>query len=236
MMKIAICEDDIAQQIKLKEILNETKLFAAAEYTFYNTGDELIKEYYENKFNFDFVFLDVDMPGINGIETGIFINEKQEATIIIFVTDYPQYAIEAYDCSAFHYLLKSDSFEKVLKVLKRAMNKYMRLHRNYSIDIKGGKVNIALSDIYYIECYKKHLLFHTKNKVYESRMTMEKANAYLKDFGFYQIHQGYIVNLEKIEEFYENDVTLDNGEKIMVSVRKRTAAMGAYADFLERNF
>ncbi len=235
-MKIAICEDDIAQQIKLKDILNKTKLFVDPEYTFYNTGDELIEGYYENKFNFDFVFLDVDMPGINGIETGIFINERQEKTIIIFVTNYPQYAIEAYECNAFHYLLKSDSFEKVLRILKRAMNKYMRLHRNYSIDIRGGKVKIALSEIYYIECYKKHLLFHTKNKVYESRMTMEKANTYLKDFGFYQIHQGYIVNLEKIKEFYENDVTLDNGEKIMVSVRKRTAAMGAYAEFLERNF
>ena len=67
-------------------------------------------------------------------------------------------------------------------------------------------------------------------------MTLEKAYEELKSFDFCKVHQGYIVNMEKVVMFGKEDVCLDNGEKVSVSLRKRSDAVKAYAKYLERNY
>ena len=234
-MKIAICEDNLKELEEIKIMLEKTKLFDGAEYYLYPTGDELCRAT-ENGERFDFVFLDVDMPGKNGIETGKEICKKSEKSIIIFITAYPQYAIDAYDCNAFHYVLKTDSYERVFGILKKAFNKYKILNRFYTIETKVGPVKLGVEELYYIECCRKHLIFYTSKGKYESRMPLKKALDDLSGLDFFRIHQGFIVNLQKIVGFLGNDALLDNGEKVMVSVRKRKDALKAYSEYIERNF
>ena len=234
-MKIAICEDNLKELEEIKELIEKTELFAGAEYFLFSSGSELVNALSDGLYP-DFAFLDVDMPGKNGIETGREINEKCEKTIIIFITAYPQYAIDAYDSSAFHYLLKTDSFDRFSSVLKKAVNKYKVLHRFYVLKTKNGPVKLEICDIYYVEHYKKQLYFHTSKGLYEVRMTLEKAYEELKSFDFCKVHQGYIVNMEKEVMFGKEDVCLDNGEKVSVSLRKRSDAVKAYAKYLERNY
>ena len=105
MIKICICDDDSAYRQKLYALLEGTALLGNAEYSFYDNGAKLISDY-ESGARFDLVFLDVDMPECSGIETGKHISSSDPKAIIIFVTSYPQYAIDAFECSAFHYLLK----------------------------------------------------------------------------------------------------------------------------------
>ena len=184
--------------------------------------------------SYDLIFLDIDMPIIGGIETGKYVNSIDVKAIIIFITSYPQYAIDAFDCSAFHYLLKPCDYDKFYTVLKKAVEKYILFHRNHVIQTKEGPVKLALSDIYYIECWKKHILYHTTSKTYTVRGTLSEVISELSEFGFYQTHQGYIVNFEKVAELQKFDIVLSNGEKVMMSVRKRTDVINAFESYLER--
>lgn len=232
-MKIAICEDKAGEREKLKEILHKTKLFPNAAVLTFENGGQLI-ERSRNGEKFDIILMDVDMPKASGIQAGKVIFEHNPKSIIIFVTNYPQYAIDAYDCHAFHYLLKTDSFEKFYDILSGALHVYHVQHHSYALQTKDGLVLLKLADIYYIECYRKHLLFHTERTVYDTKGTLSETLQNLSGLGFYQVHQGYIVNFSKVKELNKNDFILQNGEKVMISVRKKTEVIRAYSEYLER--
>lgn len=233
MIRIAICEDVKREQIVLQNSIKKTKLFSKPCFELFDNGQSLIDKYNDGE-RYDFVFLDVDMPLLNGIDAGKLINSIDSRAIIVFVTNYPQYAIEAYDCSAFNYLLKNSDFDRFYSVIAKAVEKYKTFHQTYKITTKGGIVTLNVSDIYFVECCQKHLYFHMENIVYETKKTLSEVYEKLFPFGFYQIHQGYIVNFDKVMTINGYDVILENKEKVMISVRKKTEVIRAYSSYVRR--
>jgi len=232
-IRIAICEDNKYEQEELCDKINSTGLFSSVTFDFFENGQQIVENYKNGK-AYDFVFLDVDMPILNGVEAGKKINAIDQRTIIIFNTSYPQYAIDAFDCNAFNYLLKDSDYKKFYTVLEKALYKYRSLHQTYTIVTKNGRETMKISDIYFVECYRKHLYIHTDNDIHITKLTLSEIYAYLSSFGFYQIHQGYIVNFNKVISINGCDIMLDNGQKIMISVRKHTEVVKAYSEFIER--
>lgn len=233
MTRIAICEDVKSEQQALQNRLEMTGLFPNPVFEVFDNGKELVDRYNVGK-RYDFVFLDVEMPVMNGIETGKAISTVDKKAIIVFVTKYPGYAIEAYDCGAFGYLLKSVDDERFNSVISKAVEKYRSLHRVYTIATKTGVVTLDVSDIYYVECCRKQLYFHTSRAVHITNKTLREVYDFLAPLGFYKVHQGYIVNFEKVKEINGLDVFLENGKKVMISVRKRREVIRAYSDFAKR--
>lgn len=232
-MNIAICEDVETEQIKLRDLLMESGMFSEMEFVFFNNGTELINQYNNGK-RFDFIFLDVDMPKLNGIETGKEINSIAPEAIIIFVTNYEQYAIDAFDCNAFHYLLKNSSKQKFLSVIAKALEKYKTYHNYITIRTKDGIYTLNTRDIYYVECVQKHLYYHMKTNYHITTQKLYEAYELLSPAGFYQIHQGYIVNFDKVKSIKYNEITLDNDKKVVISVRKYSEVVKAYNSYIER--
>ncbi len=233
MTRIAICEDIKNEQLLLQKKLKKTGLFVNPNFEFFDNG-KLLLEHYQKGERYDFVFLDVDMPVLGGIETGKSISAIDDKAIIVFVTNYPQYAIEAFDCNAFNYLLKNAEDEKFNSVIFKAVDKYKTYHQVYNIVTKEGMVTLNVSDIYYIECCQKHLYFHMEHGTYVTKKTLSEVNDALSKHDFYQVHQGYIVNLSKVKMICGNDIYLDNGQKVMISVRKHTDVIKAYAGYIRR--
>lgn len=233
MIKIAICEDVKQEQQMLQNVIKKTKLFSKPSFDFFDNGQELIDKYNDGE-RYDFVFLDVDMPFLNGLDAGRLINSIDSSAIIVFVTNYPQYAIDAYDCSAFNYLLKNSDFERFYSVLSKAAKKYKMFHQTYKISTKCGIVTLKVPDIYFVECCQKHIYFHMEKVVYETKLTLSEVYDHLFQFGFYQIHQGYIVNFDKVKMIDGYDVVLENDEKVMISVRKKTEVLRAYSEYVRR--
>lgn len=182
---------------------------------------------------YDVVFLDVDMPGMNGIELGKLVKSKSPQTEIVFVTSYPQYALEGYDCHAFHYLIKPLCVGKASNVLQRLILRYRESNQFHIIKIKTESIRLRCKDIYYVECCQKHVIYHLKNKKYTTLGTLAEAYKSLRNFGFLQVHQGYIVNLDKISHFDKYSAILCNDEAVPVSVRKRSEVLTAYAQYIE---
>lgn len=232
-MKIAICDDNPAERSALKRRLDAMGELTGAEYRFFSDGEELICEYEKGE-RYDLVFLDVEMGRVDGINAGNYISSVDGGAMIIFVTSYPQYAIEAFDCNAFHYLLKSSDDDRFNSVIRRALQHYKKDHRFYTLATKDGMVRLPLSDIYYVECFRKHLYFYTADATYVTKSTLKDAIAALQPFDFYQVHQGYVVNFEKVVQIIGGEMILDNGMRVSISVRKHTDVIHAYSRFIER--
>ena len=232
MIKIAICDDEKHGQKGLRELIRASGVFESAEYSMFASGQELVNSYKEGE-RFAFVFLDVDMQGVNGIEAGMFIYETDPKAIIIFYSAYPQFAIDAFDCNAFHYIVKGIDNERFYKIMRRAYDKYKRMNENFVFRYKDGVVNLDLSDIYYIEYIRKHIIIHTESQNYEVRETMSNIAGRLSGLGFYLCHQSFLVNLEKVKRIMKNEIVLTNGESVIMSTRKRSEIILAHSRYIE---
>lgn len=231
MIRIAVCDDSHIDAQALYLQCQTCNLNDDLQIVLFEQGEEMVKAAMQTPFHI--VFLDVDMPGQNGIQIGKQLRELNSKLIIIFVTNYPQYAIEAYDCEAFHYLLKPTTSERVSNILKRAVMKLGVVHKNHIVHIQNRTISIPLDEIYYIEYCRKHIIYHLANRVFETTGRFRDVIGELQKYGFYQIHQGYIVNFSKVKDIRGYSVILTNDQSIMVSVRKKSEVLGAYTDYVE---
>ena len=231
-MRILICDDDPLMQQQLQKLISaffKSIKCKLPEIICYSDGEDLLAD----KGKKDMVFLDIEMPGMNGIELGKLVKSKSPQTEIVFVTSYPQYALEGYDCHAFHYLIKPLCVGKASNVLQRLILRYRESNQFHIIKIKTESIRLRCKDIYYVECCQKHVIYHLKNKKYTTLGTLAEAYKSLRNFGFLQVHQGYIVNLDKISHFDKYSAILCNDEAVPVSVRKRSEVLTAYAHYIE---
>ncbi len=231
-MKIAICDDASQYRAEIKNYISEYSLNNTDCFEFSCAEDLLAR--YEQGERFDIVFLDVEMDGVDGVSAGIKIREYDSKVIIIFVSSYPKYAISAYDCEAFYFVVKPIDSDKFKQVLTKAIEKHTLLHQYYIIKNKGETKKIAVKDIIYVELSRKHLIFHTNDGNYQTIGKISDAATTLSPYGFCQVHQGFVVNMNRIKEFVDYDAVMDDGSKVMISVRKKTDVLRTYAAYLER--
>ena len=234
MMRIAICEDQLAARDEIKRRLQASQ--QAEQFSVvleFESAEELLEDY-SRGVRFDAVFLDVEMGDLDGINAGKAIKNIDPRTIIVFVSSYPQYAVFSYDCDALYYITKPIDSQRFERVLHKVVEKYKLLHKTYILKNRGDVKSLRVGQILYIEIYRKHLIFHTKDGQYETIGRISEALEELKIYGFCQVHQGYLVNMSHIVGFDQYDVIMSNGEKVMMSVRKKADVLREYTNFLER--
>lgn len=231
-MRIAICDDDYIECDTIKKLITSMPVCRNTVVDVFSDGDLLIKEHGVE--SYDIIYMDVDMPGRTGIEIGNQLCQSETHTILIFITSYPQYAIEAYDCNAFHYLIKPVNKDKFEQVLMKAVNKYNMLHASIKLETRKGINMLPVSDICYVECMQKNLIYYTTHGNYTVRDTLSNALDILLPHGFCQTHQGYIVNMNKIQRITTNQAILTNGMSVMISVRRQKEVERTFTNYLEK--
>lgn len=235
-MQIAICDDSMQFRNEILSNINQcATLSGENKYLQFSSAEDLLNAYNGGK-RYDIIFLDVEMKNVNGVDAGIQIRKYDTKVIIIFISSYPKYAIPAYDCEAFYFIVKPIEQNKFVKVVNKAIKKYQLLHQYYIIKNKGEVLKIPVNEILYVEIYRKHLIFHTVAGNYETIGKISEALAKLSPYGFCQVHQGYLVNMNDIKKFENYDIILTNNERVMMSVRKKSDVLKEYANYLERNF
>lgn len=228
MIQIAICDKNVSDRAELKQLVEKTALFGNAEYSEFDSGCALSDQLDSGR-RYDIVFL--EFKASEQMEKFRF--EESCEPMIIFVAEKPENVIRAFEYNAFHCILKDDSYEKIYDVLTKAYRRYLSSHNNYLLRCKEGPVCLKLSDIYYVEYLNKHLIFHTDTEQYTLRGTIGTVASDLLPFGFIQIHQGFVVNVRRVQRFLKNDVVLTNGAKVMMSSRKRSEAIDFYNKFMK---
>ncbi len=172
----------------------------------------------------DLVFLDIDMPNLDGMQLSELIRNKH--VLVIFCTAYSEYAVESYEKDAIDYLLKPIAYERFLRAVQKALkarSEETKPARNGMLFIKSGprihQVNTA--EVLYMEKKGHYIVFHTPGKELLSRMNMNDLMKTLPSDNFVRIHRSYVVAIDKI----------DTIEKYMVVIKGKRIPIGeSYKD------
>lgn len=228
MIAIAICEDErhILEELyrKVKKYIN-IKLLTANIKTFVS-GEELLAE----KTDFDIVLLDLILPGIHGLEVARKISRRSR---IIFITSYRDYAVEAFDVRAVHYLMKPVTEERLFLALDRALNQTEQVDKRTLTLVKGGKTQIIfIHDILYCEVFDHRVQIHTVERTYDYSGTLDMLEAKL-DERFFRCHRSFVVNMSCVAGQEKGIAILTNEERIFISRRKQAEFMRKLLDFMK---
>ncbi|WP_338961400.1 LytTR family DNA-binding domain-containing protein [Fusobacterium nucleatum] len=204
MINCIIVEDELPAREELKYFLNEEKeIKLIAEFD--NPLDTLT--FLKNSTT-DVIFLDINMPDMNGISLGKIISKMCPDMKIIFITAYKDYAVDAFEIKAFDYLLKPYSESRIKSLLKSLVNIKSEVTtsirnnnlKKITVNIGERLYVISLNDIDYIEASEKETLIFSNQKKYVSKIKISKWEEMLKGNNFYRCHRSFIINLDKITE------------------------------------
>jgi DNA-binding LytR/AlgR family response regulator len=182
----------------------------------------------------DLVFLDINMGRMNGIELGGKIRAFYDKTVLIYITGYGKYAIDAFRVRAFHYLLKPVTKENFSQVLHEALthirkDNIINAEKTFSVQIKGEILNLYYSDICYFEKIGHKIKIHTPSRDVYYYDRLYNLIGSLDRNTFVRCHQGYVVNIDKIRSFRDGMLHLDGklelpvGKTYAEGVRDRLA-------------
>jgi two-component system response regulator LytT len=175
----------------------------------------------------DIIFLDIQMPDLNGIELARVLAKGREIPQIIFTTAYNQFALEGYKVDARDYLLKPFNYEEFLRAATKAYNYYKLINRPAPaaavvveqehadeqylfLKVEYQLVRIALDDIVYIEGLKDYVKVHLKKveKAVLSLTSLKALEEKLPSRRFMRVHRSYIVALDKISSMTKNSLQI----------------------------
>lgn len=239
-ISILIVDDEPHARRYLKSIIEE---HAPSAIVFECSNGEQVLEFLKHK-KTDIIFLDINMPGLNGIEVASKLNDIE--SLLIFCTAYDQYAIKAFELEAFDYLLKPFDNKRFLTVLNRAKstleirkqadftNKFAELYHDFNktlsphlsefkIKEKGFEIIIPIEKVLYIEASSVYVVVNLRNKKYLYRVALNLLEQQLPP-NFIRIHRSFIININHVESSkYLNNSTymikLKNNETIISSRR-----------------
>lgn len=228
MIIVAICEDEryILEELrkKVEKYINRKSLDASIK-TF-TSGEELLKA----KKKFDIILLDLMLPGIDGLEVARQISCRSR---IIFVTSYREYAVEAFDANAVHYLVKPVTEERLFLALDRAVNQTEQMDNQALTLIKSGKTQVIfIRDILYCEVFNHQVRIHTVHGTYDYFGTLDMLETKL-DERFFRCHRSFVVNMSCVAGQEKGVAILTNGERIFISRRKQTDFIQRLLNFLK---
>lgn len=219
MLHILICDDDPEFASLLQGKIMELPAYSRRRMTIECVTDpRIITAQMVRKM--DLIFLDIDMGCVNGIQLARKFREIRKDSILIFVTNYGEYAAEGYEVSAFRFLPKFRIDEKLPDYFDKALAASQAHARTLNLVCDGEEAALAIDAIIYAETDSGLLIFHMDEMarpLRKSRMTMRKLEEMLTDEGFLRIHSSYLVNMAHIQRLLSSGVTLCNGQFLMVS-------------------
>jgi len=199
-MRIAICDDEVSMVQILEEKIK--KLLPDAVIDKYLSGDELIASGSKP----DILFLDIQMPGMDGMETAKMLRQDNEDMILIFVTAAEEYVFQAFDVGAFHYLVKPFSDEKLKEVVTKAVHNIKRSsklekdEKYIMVQTAGSHIKIFLRDIVYAEVYNRKVIIHTRSTDIEYYGKLQELSD-MAGTDFFRTHRAYLVHFKYVEKY-----------------------------------
>ncbi len=231
MLRIAVVEDDKTYAAQLKEYLVRygTEKNQKISVVLFPDGEDIVTDY---SAEFDIILMDVEMTFMDGMTTAERIREKDNEVVIIFITNMPQYAIQGYKVDALDYVLKPISYFAFSQRIDRALTRVKKKEATYiTVAQKGGKKKLNVDKICYVEVRDHDLIYHSTKGDIVTKSSMKEAEDTLGGTKFFRCNRCYLVNLEYVEDFRGNDVTVAS-DVIQVSRARKKAFMDALNDYM----
>ncbi|MDR2109240.1 MAG: LytTR family DNA-binding domain-containing protein [Coriobacteriales bacterium] len=231
MIRAIIVDDEAPARSELRFLLDETgKVEVTAEATNVREAIERLKDK-----GADVMFLDIQMPGANGLQLAEALGRLKYPPAIVFVTAYSEHAAKAFDVNAVDYLVKPVETERLLQALAKVAHYTTQFAKDGSaeripVEKSGKKLLVSTDKIRFIMAKDDYSYLHTEQDRYLSTVSLAQLEAKLEPYGFFRVHRRYLVNLAAVEEVApQSGGTLllslaGEEEKIPVS-RRRVASL-----------
>ena len=235
MIHLVICDDDrdfaLRLKTELEKLLAERSMsarilaFASAE----EIGQETLADC-------EIAFLDIDFAGkrYNGIDIARRMRRSGSEAVIVFVSNFVEYAPEGYEVQAFRYLLKDELPRKLAACLDQILEQQRTRKMTFRIQSEGEQISLALSEVLYLESMGHTLLYHVLQKgfapdrVYSCYGAIGKMEEELAQRGFLRTQKSYLVNMAHIRKFNSRELLLSNGVSLPVSDKSYAACKRQY--------
>ena len=215
-LRVAICDDESLLWEQLKGLI--IKVFDEEDMGYeikeYASGKELLDQVDET----DLVFLDIDMPEMDGIETGERIRDINPDCRIIIASGREDRFKETYDIDALRFVSKPYREEEVRGAIEKYRNKFMVGMEEIEVFTERKPVTIRQRDIEYISAYKGGVEIKANRELYHSDYSIRKIVKLLDATCFFQVQKSYIINLFHVKELKEKEVKVG---KIIIPVSRR---------------
>lgn len=240
---VGICDDEAYYRRQLHELLEQYGhekgiLFQIDEYS---SGKEILQAAEKLEDFYHIIFLDVDMPGMQGTDVARGLREKNSSAALCFVTAYDQYAYAAFTVEALDYIVKPIAYAQLARFLHKALA-WKRLERErqeaertyLNIQQKPGSRLLVQKEILCIEKRRNQCAVRTEIEEILCYDTLQNLYSQLDKSIFVYIHQGYIVNFYRIKELRDNMAFLGNGIQLPVSRKHWDTLKKRFEEKLER--
>lgn len=231
MISIAIVEDDKNERSLIKECLDyymENKDIALSVSEF-SGGLDFMGGY---KPVYDIVLMDIEMPGMNGIDLARALRKIDKSVILIFVTNLAQYAVQGYEVEALDFILKPiNKFSFALKLDRAIARTTKRKDDVFQIKSGGETLSVQTASVKYVEVSAHYVVYHTTDGDFTEYNTLKEVEKKInKDF-FARCNRCYLVNLRYVGSVKKDTVFIGKDE-LIISRPQKKAFLSAFSEFL----
>ena len=225
MISVLICDNDLdflGKVCKLVESFFHTKNIKFKLHA-YSDAQNISQQIFKS---IDIALLDIDFENesYNGLDIARSLRAHRKDSVIIFVTNYIEYAPEGYEVQAFRYVLKRQCDSDLEKYLSLALSQLKVARDTIKFQINGEIIDVPLADILYLEVSQHNVTLFMKTdqrskpvKTYSFYASLTDLETELSNRGFLRIHKSYLVNMRHISKFQCREVMLDNGVALRAS-------------------
>ena len=231
-IKVAIIDDKVLDSDRLLSLLNnyfdnsqdysiQTKVFA--------TAFQFLDEFSNN---YDLLFLDINMPQMNGLELANKIREINNNIALIFVTNYASLAIDGYGVDALGFIVKPVKQIELNKVVDKFLKRFEEniADRKLVIKIKSGYQTLYLSQIKYIEVNVHDIFIYTTQGTFKTRGTLKLIEKELSSPKIEKCSNCFLINLDYVESIMKDDIIID-GKRIKIAKNRKKDFLDAFVNY-----
>lgn len=234
--RIAIVEDEAAWSASMQQMLRafEREKGIRLELESFSSIETFLSDYRQK---YDVVFMDIELPGMNGMEGARRLRQLDPVVVLIFVTNLAQFAVQGYEVSAMDYLLKPVSYERLSLKLQRALDTIGRMDgKRVIVYNKAEMHSMSIQDILYVEVRGHHLLFHrTSGREVDACGSLGELEEQLRDYGFSRCNSCYLLNMKYITSIHGLTVTLSGGTELQISRRRRKEFVDQFTIYMGKD-
>ena len=231
MIRVAIVEDDSTERDRLRACLRWLEESEGLQFhvTEFSTGTAFIGSF---EGGYDLVFMDIEMPGMNGMDTAKALRKMDASVLLIFVTNMAQYAIDGYAVDALDFILKPVNKYSFAIKMKRALSRLPERSEEFiPVKVEGEMRKLAVSSIRYLDMDGHYVVYHTGEGDLQEYGTLKEAYGKLNRPSFVFVNRSCLVNLYHVSTVSKNSVTVAD-RQLDISRPQRKSFLAAMSDFL----
>ncbi|MCR5467335.1 MAG: LytTR family DNA-binding domain-containing protein [Lachnospiraceae bacterium] len=233
-MKAAICEDEVRALKIIRDNIDMGMKKLNVDCDFDTFSDpKVLEEKLSGEDGYDLFFLDIEMPGINGIDLSKKIRFYLPNALIIFISNKEELVFQTFEVRPFRFIRKNHFKEEIPSVLKD-IKRELDLEKGpvISIEEPGGHItSFSLDDILYIEAMRKECVIHRKTDTVICKYKFSDFLKLLSPYSFAQTHRSYAVNCKYIFKIDSDSILLDNDESIPLGRTHRDAVKKSFLNY-----